>query len=352
MSARLSILISALFWGLLVIPAPAFAASLYTGEALLDVGETATGPSLRALDEVLVRLTGITDRSLIEELGLGSGDLRLLVSSEQRIRRQRPDRETGGMVDELRLKVDFDAQAVDRLLARHDLPRLGRERPAILLWLAVEGGNWDGDGHDLSLSADAAFEHAVVEHGRRLGLDVIRPLGDLMDLSELEPFDIRGGFLDSAVPSARRYGAGMIAMLDLRRSDEGWLGRWFWRLEDRDDGRQLQAETAEEILAAGLEYILSALAERFAVTAGVTESGQRRVRITGVADEVQYVEILRYLEGLGAVADVRVTGARGREVELELNLSSPGFEDALAIGGVLAVEQRLADGGLVLRLLR
>lgn len=321
--------------------------SLYTGEALLGVeGSAAPGPALRALDEVLTRLTGVTDRSLVEAFQLGAAELRLLVLSEQRIRRQRPGSEPGRLIEELRLKVDFDAQALDRLLASHGLPRLGRERPAVLLWLVTE------DEAGPSLSVDAALEYAIVEQGRRLGLDLIRPLGDLMDLSEVEPADVRGGFLDSAEPAARRYGAGVIAMLDLRPEDDQWLGRWSWRLEGRDDGRRLQAETAEAVLATGLEQILAALAERFAVAAGATESGLRRVRIIGVADEVQYVEVLRYLEGLGAVADVRVTGARGREVDLELSLSRPGFEDALSIGGVLAVDERHPGGDLVLRLLR
>lgn len=355
MSARLVILPCLLLWGLCACSQHAGAADLYTGEALVvSAEERLARTTLRALDEVLTRLTGITDRSLVEELGVTEGDLRLLVLSEQRVRRQRPgpvdrpiDRPSEqGVVDELRLRVDFDPAGVDRLLAANDLARLGRERPTVLLWLAVERD------FELELQGDAALEYTIVEQARRLGLDVVRPLADLLDLGDIETFDIRGGFLDSAEPSARRYGAGVIAMLDLRELDQGWSARWSWRLDGKDDGAQYEVDDAGSAIQSGLERILAAMAERFAVAADAEPGGELRVVVDGIADEAQYAEVVRYLGSLGIVADVRVIAARGRTIEFELALASAGLEDALAIGGVLAVDGRAADGRLLLRLLR
>lgn len=346
MALRLFILSALLLTGLWASPVQAQLAALYTGEVALDEALSADGNALRALDQVLTRLTGITDRSPVEELGLESSVLRLLVSSEQRVRRSRLGSDDQPLPDEVRLRIDFDPSGVDGLLARRGLPRLGTERPSILLWLAVQ------DQSGVELQGSAFLEQEISEHARRLGLDVVRPLGDLIDLADIDAADIRGGFLDSGEASARRYGAQMIAMLDLRAVDQNWAARWYWRLEGRDSGLQLELEDVSAVVAAGLERLLNTLAERFAVRAGAEHAGQRRIVVRGIEGEVQYAEVLRHLESLSAVEQALVIAARGTDVEFQLQLRSPGLEDGLAIGGVLGIEQRRADGSLELRLLR
>lgn len=328
-------------------PALASTAALYTGEAVLSADEPEQRAALRALDEVLARLTGITDRSLVEELSLDASVLRLLVSSQQRVRRSVLGPDDQPLPGQLRLRIDFDAPGVDELLRRNGLPHLGRERPAILLWLAVETHTGV-----VGLQGGPYLEQEISEQARRLGLDVVRPLGDLIDLADIEVWDIRGGFLDSAEVSARRYGTQWIAMLDLRQLDEDWVARWFWRQDGRDAALQLEVDSRSAAVAAGLEHLLGLMAERFAVAADAEHATQRRVVVSGIDSEVRYAEVLRHLEALSAVSDVLVLGARGAELELQLRLRSPGLEDGLALGGVLAVEERRLDGSLLLRLIQ
>lgn len=346
MALRLFLLSAFLWAGLSAATAQAQTTSLYTAEVPIDPALSADQIALQALDQVLTRLTGLSGQSVVNELGLGPAVLRQLVSSEQRVRRALLGRDDQALPDEVRRRIDFDPAGVDALLANAGLPRFGYPRPSVLLWLAVE------DSSGVSLQGSAFLEQEISEHARRLGLDVIRPLGDLIDLADIDSSDIRGGFLGSGEASASRYGAQVIAMLDLRRLDENWLARWFWRLEMRDSGLQQESETLSSLVAVGLEHILSTLADRFAVRAGIETQGQRRIVVRGIQAEVQYAEVLRHLDSLSAVEHVLVTAARGTEVEFLLQLRSPGLEDALRIGGVLGVENQRADGSLELRLLR
>lgn len=332
---------------MLIATGGAVARDLYTGESPLEEAmPDRFDPLARALDEVLTRLTGLTGQSLVEQLELSRADLQLLVLSQQRVRRERLAPDGASFIEQLRLRVDFDPGAVDALLAEANLPRLGRVRPSILLWLAVE------DEQGVRLDGDAVLEQAVVIHAQRLGLDILRPLGDLQDLSEVEAIDVRGGFLDQAEPAAERYGAGMIAMLDLRQIGPEWSGRWFWRLEDRDAGLQVRAEMPESVVAQGLEAMLGTLVDRFGRIAGADEGGLVRLRVEGIEDEIQYAEVLRHLGSLGQVDGLQVVAAAGRSIDFELNLSSAGLEDALMIGGVLDVVERSRDGSLRVRLKR
>lgn len=321
-----------------------FARALYVGEAVLAPDEAVGGASLlHALDEVLVRLTGRVDDSPVAMLGLTAADARALTQSQQRVRVERLDAR-GARVEELRLRAEFYPPAVDELLARQQLPRLGRQRPAILLWVALD----DDEGPRL---ADAAMlEHELAEQSRRFGLDVVLPLGDAMDMALVQVADIRGGFIDVAEAGADRYGAGVVAMADLREDDEGWNGRWLWRIEGRDLGLQVQGYSALELIEPGLRAMLASLAERYATLSLSGDSSRRRVQVAGIVDAVQYAEVLRLFDQLGPVASYRVLAASGREISFDVELASDGLEDAIALSRVLVIEHRAADGTLHLRL--
>src|SRR6056297_1148986 len=117
------------------------ARDLYTGESVIEEAASGSNDSLaRALDEVLTRLTGVIEPSLVERLELGPSELQLLVLSQQRVRRERLAPDGVSVEQELRLQVEFDPAGVDALLAEAGLSRLGRARPSILLWVALEDG--------------------------------------------------------------------------------------------------------------------------------------------------------------------------------------------------------------------
>ena len=322
----------------------ALASDLYVGEAALEDDQAVTADTLlEALDQVLVRLTGMVDESPVDVLGLAPADVNALVQSQQRVRIERID-EDGEPVSRLRLRAEFHPPSVDRLLQDHQLPRWGRERPAILLWVAEE----DEDG--VRLSDDRFLEQQVADQARNFGLDVIRPLGDAMDMAEVELADIRGGFLDAAEVGLQRYQAGMVAMLDLRKDEDYWSGRWFWRLEGRDSGLSVSADSRAALIEAGLANLLSTLAGRYGVIADELDRGTRRVVVDGIVDPVQYAEVLAYLGGLSLVENVQVVRARDRRIEFDLDISGGRLEEVIALSRLLVIEQQDFDGTLHLAL--
>lgn len=331
--------------------APTAGASLYSGEVAVETGSrTSTAEQLEALDQVLARLTGRFDRSLVAELGLGAAALDELVLSRQLVRREVVDDE-GEVGEALRLKVEFDEPSINELLARNDLPRWGRERPAVLLWAVIE------DERDTRFIEDARLEYLIRDQARRVGLEVVRPLRDAMDLTEISLQDVRGGFLGSAEPSARRYGAGVIAMLDLRLQDPDpdaplWSGRWRWRISGQESGLNHSAESPEGLIRNGLQRLASSLAARYAVVNLDDEPASWLVTVHGVVDEVQYAEVLRYIANLSVVEEVRVVSAEGRQITFEVRSGGKDFETYLGMGGLLELERRGTEGRLHFRLAR
>ncbi|QOC21722.1 DUF2066 domain-containing protein [Wenzhouxiangella sp. AB-CW3] len=318
----------------LVLLAPVVLASdLYTGEAVLpDDGGMDDRAVRRALDEVLLRLTGQVEHSPVESLALGSAEINNLVQARHTVRRDRLQ-ESGETVTELRARVEFDQRAVDRLLREHGMPRWGRERPAILLWMAVE------DEEGATFAEDPWLEAVVAEQARRLGLDIVWPLGDALDMAEVALADIRGGFLDSAMPAARRYGSQVVAMLDLRKEpaldSPIWSARWYWRVGGADAGLQHTGLYRDMLIQRGMERLASAMASRYAVRESEGDSGVRRIRVEGIVDDVHFAEVQSYLADLSVVEDLRVVRAGGRSLEFELELGGEGLEQFLEMGGLV-----------------
>ncbi|RFF31229.1 DUF2066 domain-containing protein [Wenzhouxiangella sediminis] len=335
----------------LLFAAPAATASLYTGEVPVETdARTSAAEQLDALDLVLARLTGRFGSSLVAELGLGAGDLDDLVLSQQLVRRNVIDPE-GEPDESLRLQVDFDEPSINELLERNDLPRWGRERPAVLLWAVIE------DDTGTRFVEAPRLEYVIRDEARRVGLDLVRPLRDAMDLGEISLQDVRGGFLGSAEASARRYGAGVVAMLDLRLQESDpespwWTGRWRWRVEGQESGLNHSGEDPEGLIRSGIERLASALAARYAVADLGGESSAWLVTVDGIVDEVQYAEVLGYLGNLSVVDDVRVVSAAGRQVTFEVVAGGQDIETYLGLGGLLELERRGEDRHLHFRFAR
>lgn len=315
---------------------------LYTGEATVDqVAGVDRDAQLQALDEVLFRLTGLTNGA--ERLSISTADLPQLIQSRQIIERSVADID-GVPKTELRERVEFDALAIDQLLANQELMRWGRERASVLVWAVIE------EGYQAELLDDPLLEATMREVGRRLGLDLIQPLGDAMDLSALSLADVRGGFLDQTQASLARYGASVALMLDLRPDVNGWLARAFWRIDGVDGGQSFLGQSPQLVLERAFEALFQAMIRRYAIDLNDQASRTQRIRIIELIDPVQYAEVLGYLRNLDVVERVRVIEARGEEMEFELTLRGDNLVDILAVGQTLEVLDTGSNGLIELRL--
>ena len=82
------------------------------------------------------------------------------------------------------------------------------------------------------------------------------------------------------------------------------------------------------------------------------EPARWQLTVSGILDEVQYAEVLRYLDNLSVVDDVRVVSAEGRQVTFEVLAAGQDIETYLGLGGLLEIERREGERQLHFRLVR
>ncbi|MEM7408182.1 MAG: DUF2066 domain-containing protein [Pseudomonadota bacterium] len=210
-----AVFFACVLWSVTARAAPV--SGLYEAEALLaDTSEPARADAeLRALETVLIKLTGDSSINVLEVMALydrGVSDL---------VRDSRQQLSAGGASRQL--WVQFDRRQLDNLLQLAQVSRWGAERPLGTVILAVD----DGRGAEILAAADASGRAAtIMAAARRRAIPLVLPLMDLTDQRSVDPARADTGPADQLGQIRRRYRGEALIFGSLRRTGQDWTARW------------------------------------------------------------------------------------------------------------------------------
>lgn len=213
--------------------------------------------------------------------------------------------------DDGELWTKFDGAALEQAMRQSGLPVWGADRPAVLLWLAVDWGG--GRRGVVSAADDNELRRAIERVASSRGLPLVLPLFDSTDRDLMSFSDLWGGFSDKVDAASARYDA------DIRlvgRASRGAGSRLFvrWRLDL--GGVEEQWEGG---LSAGLHRAADELAQRFA-TRGAALATRTTLSVTGIDSLDDYGRASSYLESLSIVDGLDVRRVSGNTVEFAVRL--------------------------------
>ncbi|WP_341305132.1 DUF2066 domain-containing protein [Pseudomonas sp. TMP25] len=222
----------------------------------------------RALDTLVLRLTGKTDAAQSPALAALRNDPQQIVSQFS----------YEGEV----LQVDFDPLSTERSMRQAGLALWGANRPSILLWWlsdASDGSRLLGDGQE----AAAPFMQAAQHRGLPLRL----PLADLAEQLLAVPENLTSNQPAALSEASERYAADALLAVLAREANGQWQAEWrLWLGDEREQGTVKGADQSA-LADAILREVSQRLAPRFIVAAGAA---------TGLTVEVRGVDLARYAE--------------------------------------------------------
>jgi len=293
-------------------------------------GEPAQSAAFQdALRDVLVRVTGQRDAPSNAALAPLVADARRYVQTF----RPAP----GGQVT-----VSFDGNAIENAVAASGLPLWGRERPTVLVWLAVDRGS-----QRLLIAAGAPGDErrAVERAAAQRGLVLAWPsLGGLED-RDARLADILTDQFAPLSAAAERYGADSVLVGRAVAGAGGALAVNWTFLAGAEPA------TVQGLFADGVHLA----ADRYAATEASTAAARLSdvsMTVSGIGDAAAYAAAVRTLESLSVVRGVAVGEAfrdvltlrvtlRGDAAVLRRAVVSNGrFEPQEASGGALAFRWR------------
>ena len=266
------------------------------------------------LKQVLLRVSGSRDVFEHEDLDA------LLSNAENLVQSFQVQRSPDGRGQQL--LMSFGAVGVNRALANLDATVWGANRPATLVWVAVESHQ----GRELVTAvtpvqaseavapAESTWQTALLSAAQNRGVPLLLP-GQERAENRVLLSDIWGQFIEPVRQASDDYRYDTLAMIRVNQRGESWDA--LWRLEGMGfdlTGRVTAAASAEALAAEIVDAWADAMAARWAIAAGrVGETQHVDVILDGVTDLASYARVqaaLRDMAPINDVGAVRVTGSQ------------------------------------------
>ncbi|MEJ2553469.1 MAG: DUF2066 domain-containing protein [Gammaproteobacteria bacterium] len=269
--------------------------------------------SRSALERVLVKVSGNADIAQLPKIEPLLSNAEKLVQRYQYRTAPSPapgteDADTSTAPGQL-LWESFDRRTINQHLYDAGVSVWGINRPATLLWLAIEDGR-----HRYLVGGDNRpdVQTMLSTEAQQRGLPLNVPLLDLQDQGALAVADVWGDFSDVIFKASSRYQPDAILVGRVYATAAGkWQSQW--TLYDHGKVSTWGAGPAAQdaVISAGIAGAAGQFAKRYALelTPGVANTVM--LSVENVATLADYARVERYLQSLDPVADVQVARVEG-----------------------------------------
>ncbi len=310
-------LMAAIAWLPAANAAPAgnlFAAEVDISERTKEAKRDATR---RALAEVMIKVSG--SRTIARE-----GNARVLLESAESYVQQFRYTPNGTIL------LGFDGRKLLNEMRVAGLPVWGSDRPATLMWLAVDYGN--GDRQLITADNQGEVRREIETLAASRGIPLVWPLYDSTDRAMVQVADVWGGFDDNIIEASERYGTEAVLVARVARGASGPMyGSW-----------ELSIEGVDTNWRGGFGQSINRLADYYAERLSVTRSSGPASRlamsITGLGNAAAYADAISSVEKLGMVDRLQVVQVNADQVVLDLTVRGDAsqLKRALGLNRVLA----------------
>ena len=237
-----------------------------------------------------------------------------------------------GTTEAGQLRVQFEPDALSKVLKQAGQPLLGPNRPGILLW-AVEAGELG----DRALSPAAANALVLKQAAQHRGVALSFPLGDLQDMALVDETVIRQANQEILLEAAKRYPAEGTLALVIGGTDEIAELNWTLWLSDLNKSGRISGapeQAADELM----QQLAKLVFEQYAIPASAAgDHTEWRLHVEGVDGVAAYSGLMGMLRRLGTQQQPKMLEIDGDRVLLQV--SFPGSEEQLE--RMLGLDMRL-----------
>jgi hypothetical protein len=314
-------------------------ADLYSGEvAVADQSEGArSAANVEALKQVLVKVSGDTAAAEKPQVAGALKDPAPLVQAYYY--RQEVDRSSPTPRLKLYYVANFEPRAITRLLSSSGLAQWARERPPLMVWVAMADAQNALSAGELEPLLRRAGERGIV---LKRGIDDSGAASGSLDER------------DVAVLKQIAAKAGVPGVLAGRlfSTANGVLGRFAFNDGEKTDSFEVSGNDPAGALVAAADEIANRMAQRYAFDAADSAPSPVRAVVRNLGDAGDYARAQSYLRSLSIVRELRQIGAAGNTLTLDMSVAggSERLKTIVGLGDVLSAVGESTTGEVVLDL--
>ena len=223
----------------------------------------------------------------------------------------------GTQVLKASLKVSFDPNPVDSLIAAAGYSYWTGDRPKPILWLSID----DGRGPRLITAKQLNVIKSLADRGQQRGIRFLVPQGTPQELAALQSVVNLDG--KALAGFNARYQNNTMLIGKIYRSVSGWSAWWsLWQ-----DGVELTRwpvtePDARRVIASGADNTANFFAKRDGGRLNAGRSGIVMMEIVSVDSLADYARTMTYLQTHASIRSVEVMIATPGKLGLQVDLRS------------------------------
>ena len=289
---------------------------------LLSQGDAArNAANARALVQVVNQLTGQTNAGSNPVVrGAMSNATRWVKTSQQNAGSSDSEGNTlvgGTPVLKASLRVSFDPNPIDSLIAAAGLAYWTGDRPKPMLWLSID----DGRGPRLVTSKQLNVIKSLADRGIQRGMRYLVPQGTAQEIAAAQTvFNLDAKALE---PLNTRYGDNTMLIGKVYRSQSGWSAWWLLWQNGAELARwPVTKPDARQVIASGADVTADYYAKRDGIYLEAGKSGIVAMEVQSVETVQDYVRLMTFLQTHASVKNTVVTSVSAENVDLNVDLKS------------------------------
>ncbi len=289
---------------------------------LLSQGDAArNAANARALVQVVNQLTGQTNAGSNPVVrGAMSNATRWVKTSQQNAGSSDSEGNTlvgGTPVLKASMRVSFDPNPIDSLIAAAGLAYWTGDRPKPMLWLSID----DGRGPRLVTSKQLNVIKSLADRGIQRGMRYLVPQGTAQEIAAAQTvFNLDAKALE---PLNTRYGDNTMLIGKVYRSQSGWSAWWLLWQNGAELARwPVTKPDARQVIASGADVTADYYAKRDGIYLEAGKSGIVAMEVQSVETVQDYVRLMTFLQTHASVKNTVVTSVSAENVDLNVDLKS------------------------------
>jgi len=229
-----------------------------------------------------------------------------------------------------RLSMTYDPVLVEDLIQSAGAPLWGNNRPAVLLWIAVE----DADKRYLIADDSELYEEVdwVARESERRAVPLLLPLNDLEDQAVIQFADVWGRFVAPIKNASLRYGTDIVVAGKVQSLMNEWQGKFVYINDDIEQLLDLRANSKRQLLTNLVNQLTELMCQKYCVTRNIDDAQLvSKILVGGISGFAGFKQVEAELQKLSAIRKVEVAQVDGPYVLFHLQL----------LGDIEAVTQSL-----------
>lgn len=235
----------------------------------------------------------------------------------------------------LLLSARFDPEVVDQAVRAAHEPLWGRERPATLVWIALQNG---ASVSIVSASSNPAIAQAMNSAAEQRGVPLIFPAMDTVDQQAIGIPDIMQDNSARIQQASLRYKPDATLVGTIYMTTPGqYAARWQLTVDTQTAAWTTPPGDLASVAADGVQTAADNYAKWFALAPDAVGLSGVRLSVSGISGVDAYAKVLAYLGQLTPVESVQVTRVENHTVYFSLDTRGDlaNLQQAVLLGDLL-----------------